>query len=120
MLKRLHINLGELTARAHERGFDELSEVETAVLYPNGTIYMKGSGPSDSDPVSERSSTSSRQSAASWPRCGVERACPPDLKVGPTVVGSARRRSVRRPDLQVGREPEPSWKLEAPSVTTSR
>jgi uncharacterized membrane protein YcaP (DUF421 family) len=41
-LRQLHINRGELTARAHERGFDELSEVETAVLYPNGTIYMKG------------------------------------------------------------------------------
>ena len=37
--KALHscgINIGELTARAHERGFDDLSEVETAVLYPNG------------------------------------------------------------------------------------
>ena len=41
-LRRLHINVGELTARAHERGFDDLSEVELAVLYQNGTIYMKG------------------------------------------------------------------------------
>ncbi len=41
-LERLHINRGELTARAHERGFDDLEEVDTAVLYPNGTIYMKG------------------------------------------------------------------------------
>jgi len=41
-LRHLHINVGELTARAHERGFDDLHEVETAVLYPNGTIYMKG------------------------------------------------------------------------------
>jgi uncharacterized membrane protein YcaP (DUF421 family) len=41
-LRRLRINMGELTAIAHERGFDDLSEVETAVLYPNGTIYMKG------------------------------------------------------------------------------
>jgi uncharacterized membrane protein YcaP (DUF421 family) len=41
-LSRLHITLGELIARAHERGFDELDEVDTAVLYPNGTIYMKG------------------------------------------------------------------------------
>jgi len=41
-LGSLHINPGELTARAHERGFDDLSEVDTAVLYPNGTIYMKG------------------------------------------------------------------------------
>jgi uncharacterized membrane protein YcaP (DUF421 family) len=41
-LRKLHINLGELTARAHERGFDDLNEVESAVLYPNGTIYMKG------------------------------------------------------------------------------
>jgi uncharacterized membrane protein YcaP (DUF421 family) len=41
-LRALHINLGELTTTAHERGFDDLSEVESAVLYPNGTIYMKG------------------------------------------------------------------------------
>jgi uncharacterized membrane protein YcaP (DUF421 family) len=41
-LRKLRINLGELTARAHERGFDDLHEVESAVLYPNGTIYMKG------------------------------------------------------------------------------
>lgn len=42
MLLKYHINVGELTARAHERGFDDLHEVESAVLYPNGTIYMKG------------------------------------------------------------------------------
>ena len=42
VLRKYHINLGELTARAHERGFDDLHEVEDAVLYPNGTIYMKG------------------------------------------------------------------------------
>jgi uncharacterized membrane protein YcaP (DUF421 family) len=47
-LQKLRINVGELTARAHERGFDDLHEVETAVLYPNGTIYMKGSAPNDS------------------------------------------------------------------------
>ena len=41
-LRRLHVNRGELIARAHERGFDDLDEVDTAVLYPNGTIYMKG------------------------------------------------------------------------------
>jgi uncharacterized membrane protein YcaP (DUF421 family) len=41
-LLKLHINVGELTATAHERGFDDLSQVEIAVLYPNGTIYMKG------------------------------------------------------------------------------
>lgn len=40
-MQRLHINAGELTARAHERGFDYLGEVETAVLYPNGTIYFR-------------------------------------------------------------------------------
>lgn len=44
-LRKYHINLGELTARAHERGFEELDEVESAVLYPNGTIYMKGESP---------------------------------------------------------------------------
>jgi len=47
MLRRLRINVGELTARAHERGFDGLHDVETAVLYPNGTIYMKGGSSSD-------------------------------------------------------------------------
>ena len=41
-MRDLHINVGELTAKAHERGFDDLHEVQTAVLYPNGTIYMKG------------------------------------------------------------------------------
>jgi uncharacterized membrane protein YcaP (DUF421 family) len=46
-LRRLRINRGELTARAHERGFDDLDEVDTAVLYPNGTIYMKGTSKDD-------------------------------------------------------------------------
>jgi uncharacterized membrane protein YcaP (DUF421 family) len=41
-MRRLHINAGELTAKAHERGFDSLSEVESAVLYPNGTMYFRG------------------------------------------------------------------------------
>ena len=41
-MARLHINLGELTAKAHERGFDSLGEVETATLYPNGTLYFVG------------------------------------------------------------------------------
>ena len=52
-LQRLHINMGELTARAHERGFDDLAEVETAVLYPNGTIYMKGADARDSARINE-------------------------------------------------------------------
>jgi uncharacterized membrane protein YcaP (DUF421 family) len=41
-LQRLRINRGELTAKAHERGFDDLREVQAGVLYPNGTIYFKG------------------------------------------------------------------------------
>jgi uncharacterized membrane protein YcaP (DUF421 family) len=41
-MARLHINHGELTAKAHERGFDSLGEVETATLYPNGTLYFVG------------------------------------------------------------------------------
>jgi uncharacterized membrane protein YcaP (DUF421 family) len=41
-MRRLRINAGELTAKAHERGFDSLDEVDSAVLYPNGTIYIKG------------------------------------------------------------------------------
>jgi uncharacterized membrane protein YcaP (DUF421 family) len=52
-LRKLHINVGELTARAHERGFDDLSQVETAVLYPNGTIYMKGEASPDSRRLDE-------------------------------------------------------------------
>ncbi len=52
-LHKLGINIGELTARAHERGFDDLSEVETAVLYPNGTIYMKGGESKDSARLNE-------------------------------------------------------------------
>ncbi len=40
-LRRLHINAGELTAKAHERGFDSLEEVESVMLYPNGTIYFR-------------------------------------------------------------------------------
>jgi uncharacterized membrane protein YcaP (DUF421 family) len=47
-LLKLHINVGELTAKAHERGFDDLDQVEIAVLYPNGTIYMKGGGSPES------------------------------------------------------------------------
>ena len=41
-MRGLHINAGELIAKAHERGFDSLDEVESAVLYPNGTIYFRG------------------------------------------------------------------------------
>jgi len=52
-LHKLRINIGELTARAHERGFDDLGEVETAVLYPNGTIYMKGGESTDSARLNE-------------------------------------------------------------------
>jgi uncharacterized membrane protein YcaP (DUF421 family) len=40
-MRRLHINAGELTAKAHERGFDSLDEIESAMLYPNGTIYFR-------------------------------------------------------------------------------
>lgn len=47
-MRRLHINAGELTAKAHERGFDGLDEVDGAMLYPNGTIYFRGK-PADTD-----------------------------------------------------------------------
>ena len=40
-MRRLRINAGELTAKAHERGFDSLEDVECATLYPNGTIYFQ-------------------------------------------------------------------------------
>ena len=42
-MTRLHINAGELLAKAHERGFDSLREVESVLLYPNGTMYIRGS-----------------------------------------------------------------------------
>lgn len=41
-MRRLRINAGDLVAKAHERGFDSIDEVDMAVLYPNGTIYFKG------------------------------------------------------------------------------
>jgi uncharacterized membrane protein YcaP (DUF421 family) len=40
-MRRLRINAGELTGKAHERGFDSLEDVECATLYPNGTIYFQ-------------------------------------------------------------------------------
>jgi uncharacterized membrane protein YcaP (DUF421 family) len=40
-LARLRINAGELTAKAHERGFDSLDDIDSAMLYPNGTIYFR-------------------------------------------------------------------------------
>ena len=40
-LRRLRVNAGELTAKAHERGFDSLDEVESVMLYPNGTMYFQ-------------------------------------------------------------------------------
>lgn len=48
-LRRLHINAGELVAKAHERGFDTLEEVESAILYPNGTIYFRGRHPDEAE-----------------------------------------------------------------------
>ena len=47
-MRRLGINAAELTAKAHERGFDSLDEVDAATLYPNGTIYFRGR-PSETD-----------------------------------------------------------------------
>jgi uncharacterized membrane protein YcaP (DUF421 family) len=41
-MRRLHIDAGELIAKAHERGFDTLDEIDSAILYPNGTIYFRG------------------------------------------------------------------------------
>jgi uncharacterized membrane protein YcaP (DUF421 family) len=37
-LNRFHITIPELTATAHERGFDSLAEVEKVALAPNGTL----------------------------------------------------------------------------------
>ena len=46
-LRRLHINAGDLVAKAHERGFDTLTEIESAMLYPNGTIYFRARHPDE-------------------------------------------------------------------------
>lgn len=40
-MARMHINDGELLAKAHERGFDGLHDVGTASLCSNGTLYFK-------------------------------------------------------------------------------
>ena len=47
--------LGHLHADAVSGGktFDDLHEVESAVLYPNGTIYMKGGASRDSARLNE-------------------------------------------------------------------
>jgi uncharacterized membrane protein YcaP (DUF421 family) len=48
-LRRFHINAGELVAKAHERGFDTLGEVESAMLYPNGTVYFRARHPDEAE-----------------------------------------------------------------------
>ena len=48
-LRRLRVNAGELIAKAHERGFDTLGEIDSAVLYPNGTIYFRGRHPDEAE-----------------------------------------------------------------------
>jgi uncharacterized membrane protein YcaP (DUF421 family) len=48
-LRRLHVNAGELVAKAHERGFDTLGEIDSAMLYPNGTIYFRGRHPDEAE-----------------------------------------------------------------------
>ncbi len=48
-MHRLHVNAGELIAKAHERGFDTLGEIDSAMLYPNGTIYFRGRHPDEAE-----------------------------------------------------------------------
>jgi len=48
-MRRLHVNAGELVAKAHERGFDTLGEIDSAMLYPNGTIYFRGRHPDEAE-----------------------------------------------------------------------
>jgi uncharacterized membrane protein YcaP (DUF421 family) len=48
-MRRLHVNAGELVAKAHERGFDTLAEIDSAMLYPNGTIYFRGRHPDEAE-----------------------------------------------------------------------
>jgi uncharacterized membrane protein YcaP (DUF421 family) len=48
-MRRLQVNAGELVAKAHERGFDTLAEIDSALLYPNGTIYFRGRHPDDAE-----------------------------------------------------------------------
>jgi uncharacterized membrane protein YcaP (DUF421 family) len=69
-LLKLQINVGELTAKAHERGFDDVNQVESAVLYPNGTIYMKGDASRESRRLDEilREIQALRQEVAAWRR----------------------------------------------------
>ncbi len=70
-MKRLRINAGELTARAHERGFDSLADVQTATLYANGTLYFVGrqhpTGDSRHAEILERLAQLQRQVAALAP-----------------------------------------------------
>lgn len=42
LLRKLGINVAELTVKAHERGFNSLKEVEKAIIFPTGTIYFDG------------------------------------------------------------------------------
>jgi uncharacterized membrane protein YcaP (DUF421 family) len=48
-MRRLHVNAGELVAKAHERGFDTLGQIDAATLYPNGTMYFRGRHPDDAE-----------------------------------------------------------------------
>ena len=41
-MRQLHINAGELTAKAHERGFDSLAEVNEVKMAPNGSLIFTG------------------------------------------------------------------------------
>jgi uncharacterized membrane protein YcaP (DUF421 family) len=48
-MRRLRVNAGELTTKAHERGFDSLHDVDDVILYPNGTMYFRGHHPDAAD-----------------------------------------------------------------------
>ena len=59
-------------AKAHERGFDSLGEVESVMLYPNGTIYIKGKPMTSETSGSRRSSAASTTCRAGWRPCASE------------------------------------------------
>ena len=44
-MRRLHINAGELIGQGARARIRHLGEVDSAVLYPNGTIYFRGRAP---------------------------------------------------------------------------
>ena len=96
-MRRLHINAGELIAKAHERGFDSLDEVESAVLYPNGTIYFRGRTPQRRGPPRASCSAGSMRSTPSSPRSAGSAVTFPPCRPDPPLSSPAPRRASAAP-----------------------